>query len=283
MAQKKQTVDKIKKFALGALLLVICTIVLYYIIFSGSSSSTEVKKSSDQTEQSMTARGSSGGVQKQFSPQDPNIVAQQLMGDSSPLDLSNLDREKLDKVEQDRNIFKFYVKPPPTPAPQPTPVPPPIMIRHVQPQTLVAGTPRNVTLVVSGQGFPADAQILLSGMPKETKQATPGELKTDITPSEYALARTVNVDVKSKNNPKEFWSNTVPLIIQASPDPPLKLIGRIGETGVFQVIGSSDVVRLKPKETFQGIWRIDQVNSTGVDLTDTRYDIKKHMDLEQKK
>ncbi|HKG23280.1 MAG TPA: hypothetical protein VKC34_15385, partial [Blastocatellia bacterium] len=94
---------------------------------------------------------------------------QQMLADTSPLNFSLIsNRGEVAKVGPRGNIFAFYV-PPPAPTPTPPP-PPPIALQIVQPQSAVAGTPRDIVLTVTGQGFPPDAQILMDGRPKNTRR-----------------------------------------------------------------------------------------------------------------
>jgi hypothetical protein len=202
-----------------------------------------------------------------------------LLDDGTPLDLRLVGSGPAG-ADVKRNVFTYYVKPPPPP--QPPPPPPPIALRFIQPQTAVAGTPRAFALTVTGESFPPDGQILFGGAPKPTKQLSSGQLQTEITPAEYSSARNVNVEVKSQSNPAQLYSNAVIFVAQQSPEPPFKFIGIIGDLGVFEVTttsGAKEYQRVRRSGIIEGVWRIDAITPTGVDVTDTRYDIKKRVPL----
>jgi hypothetical protein len=204
-----------------------------------------------------------------------------LLNDTTPLDLAAL-RVASGGAEIKRNIFAYYVPPP---APIITPKPPPIVLRYIQPQTVVAGTPKPVVLIVSGSPLPADAQVLYGGVPKPTKRTGEGGLAIDVAPADYSTARNVTIEVKSQSKPAEMYSNTIAFMIQPSPNPPFKFVGRIGELAVFELNegGTREYMRLKRGATIQGVWRIDVIGDSYIEATDTRYDIKRRIPLEEKR
>lgn len=206
---------------------------------------------------------------------------QQMLADTSPLNFSLISvRSEGAKVGPRGNIFAFYVPPPPPPAP--TPPPPPIALQMVQPQSAVAGTPRNITLTVTGQGFPQDAQILMDGRPKETKRLNETTVATEVTAAEYSSARNTTVEVKSQSDPVKFYSNPIPFIIQPAPEPPFRYVGRFGENGLFEMGGTKEHTRKKRGDLIQGVWRIDSITDQAVELTNTTYNIKKRIPMVEK-
>jgi hypothetical protein len=181
------------------------------------------------------------------------------------------------------NIFAYFV-PPPTPPPSPPP-PPPILLRSVQPPTAVAGTPKAVTLMIIGEHFPADPQILYGGVPKPTRRAEVA-LVTEIAPSDYSFARTVDIEVKSQSKPAESYSNRISFVIQAPPQIPFKMVGRIGELAVLELPGTGtpnkEYMRCYKGQTVMQFFRIDSMDANGIEVTDLRYDIKRRVPLEEK-
>src|SRR5262249_10638264 len=208
-------------------------------------------------------------------------LRQQQLSDTSPLMLTG--HHPVAGAETERgNIFAYYV-PPPTPTPSPPP-PPPILLRYVQPQNAIAGTPRPVTLVISGDHFPPDPQIIYGGVPKPTRKAE-GTLSTEISPSDYSFARTVPIEVKSQTKPAESYSNQISFFVQAPPAIPFKMVGRIGDLAVLEFPGTpnKEYMRFRKGEVVMQFWRIDSMDSTGIDVTDTRYDIKRRVPFEEKR
>lgn len=184
------------------------------------------------------------------------------------------------------SIFAYYVEPPrPTPPPPP---PPPIQLVSLQPQTAVAGTPRPLTLVVSGNKIPSDPQILFDGAPRPTKRISETQLSTEISPGDYSLARSVNVGVKSQSKADET-SNTIQFVVQPPPEPGFLYKGRLGTLnqplynyGLFELNSTKEIKRAKVGETINGVWRIDAISADSVDVTHTQYDIKRRLVLQDK-
>jgi hypothetical protein len=285
MASKTLFTDRNKKIFLVALLGALGIVIIYEVFLSDSRPKPRPAASAD------SASKSSPAAQASPSPKTPKSIdaaaarqaaVEQILADTSPLDTSVLGASR-GAAEVKRNIFAYYVAP--QPPPPPPPPPPPIALRGLQPQVVVAGTPKPVTIVVLGMPLPPDAQVYFGGAPKPTKKVSENELSIEIGPAEYAAARQVSIEVKSQANPAVMNSNSIPFIIQPAPLPPFKYVGRIGEVGIFELIEGADkqYLRLKQGATIQSVWHIDAIAPAAVDVTDTRYSIKRKLPLEEKK
>ncbi len=184
------------------------------------------------------------------------------------------------------NIFGYWVPPPE--APKEAPPPPPIQLISLQPQTAVAGTPRPVTLVVTGNKIPADAQMLIDGSPRVTKRLSETQLSTEISPGDYSMARGMNIEVKSKSNPAEN-SNSIQFVVQPAPEPQFIYKGRLGTLNqpqynyaVLELSATKEIKRAKIGDTIMGIWRVDAITADGIDVTLTQYDIKRRVQLQER-
>jgi hypothetical protein len=210
-------------------------------------------------------------------------MLQQLLADTSALDFTPLKQIKEGGETPRGNMFEVHKEPPPSPTP--TPAPPPIAVRYVEPQTAIAGTPKPITIKVTGAGFPPDPQIIFGGAPRQTTRVSDTVVSIQISPADYSAARSVSIEVKSKSSPTELYSNQIPFIIQPSPAPPFKNVGRIGDMAVIEIgdAANKQYLRLRRNQVIEGVWRIDAITETGLDVTDTRYDIKKRVPLEEKK
>jgi len=218
-------------------------------------------------------------------------MMQALLSDLTPLNLrfasSGESKRAPSNGEPGRgNIFAYFV-PPPTPPPKP-PDPPPIQLVSLQPQTAVAGTPRTLTLVVTGNKIPADAHILIDGSPRVTKRLSETQLSTEISPGDYSLARGINVAVKSQSNPAEN-SNSIQFVVQPAPEPQFIYKGRLGTLGqpqynyaVVEINSTKEIKRAKVGDTIMGIWRVDAISADGIDVTLIQYDIKRRVQLQDK-
>jgi hypothetical protein len=211
---------------------------------------------------------------------EEEILLQQQLADLTPLNLSLISSGGGPKISERGNIFAYYVPPPPPPVP--APLPPPIMLQAVSPQNAIAGTPRQLTVTVTGQKIPDDPQIFFDGRAKQTKRINESQLTTVLEPGDYAFARSINIEVKSQSDPVKNNSNTITFVVQPAPEPQFRYIGRLGESGVFEITGSKEIKRLTRGDVLQGGWRIDSITDTGVDLTHTQLEIKRRVPLQDK-
>ena len=272
-----------KKVAVGAVL--VCGLVIMYEFFIAGGSTPQPKTAGQAAAARPAPTPAVTPTPKSTPRADSNAskeaALQAILMDTSPLVFSGQKPPAGAQTERG-NIFAYFV---PTPTPTPTPAPtPPILVRNVQPGNVVAGTPKPVTLLVMGDHFPQDAQIIYGGVPKPTKKAE-GSLATEIAPGDYSFARNVSIEVKSQTKPAEFYSNQVAFIIQAAPAIPFKMVGKIGDSVVLEFPGtpSKEYVRFRKGDMVMQFWRIDSLDSNGVDVTDTRYDIKKRVPFEEAK
>ena len=212
---------------------------------------------------------------------------QKLLSDTTPLNLRLSSSGGGTSTPGSRgNIFAYYVEPP-KPAPPP-PLPPPIQLISVQPQTAVAGTPRPVTLTVTGNKIPADAQILIDGSPRPTKRVSDTQLSTEISAGDYAMARGMTIEVRSTSNPAEN-SNTIQFFVQAAPEPQFIYKGRLGSLGqpqynyaLVEIPATRDTKRVKVGDTIMGIWRVDAITADAIEVTLTQYAIKRRVQLQDR-
>ena len=272
-----------KKVAVGAVL--VCGLVIIYEFFIAGGSTPQPKTAGQAAAARPAPTPAVTPTPKSTPRADSNAskeaALQAILMDTSPLVFSGQKPPAGAQTERG-NIFAYFVPPPPTPLP--TPPPPPILVRNVQPSNVVAGTPRAVTLLVVGANFPPDAQIIYGGVPKPTKKAE-GSLATEIAPADYSFARNVSIEVKSQTKPAELYSNQVAFIIQAAPAIPFRMAGKIGDAVVLEFPGTptKEYTRFRKGDMVMQFWRIDSIDSNGVDVTDTRYDIKKRVPFEEVK
>src|SRR5215471_4482668 len=210
--------EKIKRRLLTGLGAVLAVVIVYRFFLSGPEPRP---KRPAQNKATTTSQPAVAAVPATGTPKAKSIgaAAQQeammkaLLSDVTPLNLKYASSGEGSSAPGSRdNIFSYYKEPPKPPAPPPPP--PPVQLISVQPQTAVAGTPRPITLVVTGNKIPADAQILLDNSPRPTKKMSETQLSTEISPGDYANARGINIQVQSKSKPTEN-SNLIQFMVQA--------------------------------------------------------------------
>lgn len=280
----KSASEKNKKIILIVLFLAAVALGVYNLFFSGPPPRPKLKADNSANQNSSSRQQATSAPS---APRAGNTVQQRerdyqnMLADRAPLDLAVLASSPGSaNISPRGNIFAFYVPPPPPP-PKPIP-PPPIALQMVQPPNAVSGTPKTVTLTVVGQGYPPDAVIILDGREKPTKRVNDTALSTEIAAGEYSTPRNMNIEVKSKSDPAKLFSNTIPFIVQPAPEPPFKYIGRIGEQGLFEMSGTKEINRKKRGETLQGVWRIEAITDTAVEVIHAQLEIKKRVPMQDK-
>jgi hypothetical protein len=292
MAQQGLFSEKNKRLFLAVLGILFVVALVYQLFFSGPAPRPKLNRQAGASNSNaalpptasvpvVPAKRATGAAAEQ------EAQLQALLSDLTPLNLRLVSSGggKSDPGPRG-NIFAFYVEPPKPPPPPPPP--PPIQLTMVQPSSLVAGTPRNVTVTVSGNKIPADAQLFLNGGARNTKRVSDSQLSTEISPADYASTQNINIDVKSKSNPAEN-SNALVLVVQPSPEPGFIYKGRLGTLGqpqanyaVFEVNSTKEIKRAKVGETINGVWRLDSIANDSVEVTHTQYEIKRRLPLQDK-
>ena len=282
--------DKNKQIIAAVLGVVLVGVIVYQIFFSGPpprpSANTNRNASTAPPQRNTSPISTPDAAEKAStkpsgSRNDEEAQLQAMLSDMSPLDLGVLREGGSAAVSPRGNIFEFYVEPPKPPPPPPPP--PPITILGLSPNSATAGVPRQFTLTVYSKPFPVeDAQILIDGRPRQTKHLNEGALSTEISPSDYAYARTIKVEVKSQSNPVKYYSNDLTFTVGQAPEPPFKFIGILGEQAVLEMTGTKEVMRFKTGQNVQGVWRIDSISTQGIDVTHTQFDIKRRIPLQEK-
>ncbi len=292
MAKRSSSPEKIKRIALSGLGVVFMAAIIYQFFFNGAASAPKRKLPSSGPAAGSPATTNTSAPAPQKSRQlgataQREAIMQALLSDTTPLNLRLASSSVGASTPGSRgNIFAYFVEPPPPP--QPPPKPPPIQLISLQPQTAVAGTPRPITLLVTGNKIPADAQMLIDGSPRPTKRLNETQLSTDISPGDYSLARGMNIEVKSKSDPAEN-SNSIQFVVQPAPEPQFIYKGRLGALGqpeynyaVVEINATKLIQRAKVGETIMGIWRVDSITADAMEVTLTQYDIKRRVQLQER-
>jgi len=281
--------DKKKQIIAGALGLILVGVLVYQFFFSGPPPRPTVsnRNGSTPTAQRNTAPVSNPETAERVaskpaaSRNDDEAQMQVLLSDMTPLNTVSLREGGNAAVGERGNIFEFYI-PPKKPDPPPPP-PPPIAVLGLSPNSATAGVPRPFTLTVYCKPIPVtDAQIIIDGRPRPTKYLNEGALSTEIAPADYAYARSMNVEVKSKSDPTKMYSNPMTFTVGQAPEPGFRFIGLLGEQAVIEMGGSKEVMRFKTGQTIQGVWRIDSISLQGIDVTHTQFDIKRRIPLQDR-
>ena len=285
---KRGSSEKNKKIILAAAGALFVFVLVYQLFISPPARPTRKVRNANAPVASTGAPTTPAPTAKPQQAPKPGSVADQeaqfqaQLADLTPLNLSLISSGgAATKIGARGNIFAYYVEPPQPPPPPPPP--PPIVLQAVAPQMAVAGTPRPVTMTVTGQKFPDDPIIYFDGRPKQTKRLNDSQLQTVMEAGEYSSARNINIEVKSQSDPVKSYSNPISFTAQPAPEPQFRYIGRIGEFGVFELPGTNkEYKRFTRGGIIQGVWRIDSITDTGVEVTHTQHEIKRRVPLQER-
>lgn len=146
--------------------------------------------------------------------------------------------------EAERNIFAFYVPPPPTPTPvitpktipTPTPIPPNVILSSISPVNVYAHT-GDFNLDVTGDKFTPETRVYVQGGQLQTRFISPQQLAAKVPAQLISFEGAREIKVQSPDG--KLFSNTASLNVMPAPQPNYTLIG------VFNRASSNDVAILK--------------------------------------
>lgn len=237
-----------------------------------------------------TAQTPSTGTQIAPSP-DPQI-------DTPPQPL-NINWTMPDAPTATRNIFAYFIPPPPTvkaipkasasltPTPAPTP---PWILAGINPSNVTART-SDFTLEVSGDKFTPAAHIYIDNQELPTQVSSDKRVTANVPAAFIASPGARQVAVRSSDG--QLFSNTATLNITAPPVPQYTYIGLLGrrpgsrggkDTAMLKKLGSTgnnadDIISVPLGGTIQdGRFRVTSLNERSIEFTDTQLNIKHTID-----
>ena len=288
MSSRNSAWEKNKKFVLAGLGLLF-VFAFVYSFFLSDSGTPRTNRRTSNTNSSASAPPKSTTVPVQTQKQIDSAASKSSnrkeeleaeLADLTPLDLVvHVAATPIEKTERG-NIFAYYVPPPPPPIKPPPP--PPIALQYIQPPSVIASTPKPFTLTVVGNGYPADAQILMNGSPRQTKRVNATTLSTDVAQGDYMSQGTIVIEVRSQSDPAKIFSNQIGLSIQAAPEPPFKYYGETGGNALLEIGGVFAHKGYRRGDTIQGVWRIDSITKDMIEVTHLQLGIKKTVARQEK-
>ena len=259
-----------KKKIIAAIVLAVVAIgVLGYLFFGGGS-----KKPAVNVNQS-SARVTPTPVRNNNTQRLPDMTSD---------DLTNVEAIRYNGTvaaasEADRNIFAYYVPPPPVvkapPTPTPTP-PPPMTVSSVTPNTVYART-TDFSLQVGGDKFTPAVRIFIDGRPMQTRFVSAQQVATTVTADLIANPGNRSIEVKTPDG--RLYSNTGNLVVTPPPVPNYSYIGLIGrrsfnDTAVLQDKNNKDLLNVQRGDVVGGRFRINSISDKEVVLVDTTLKIR---------
>lgn len=193
--------------------------------------------------------------------------------------------------EAGRNIFAFYVPPPPVIKPPPTPPPPtptptpPVTLASVSPANVFART-GDFTLEVTGDKFTNATAIVVDNNPLPTRFISPQQLSATVPASLIANDGARQIKVSSPDG--ALYSNQMPLMVTPPPIPTYQYIGIIGkahynDTAVLKDKSNpKELLNVQRGDVIGGRFRVTSISDREIELTDTQLRIKHKLPFEEK-
>ena len=180
--------------------------------------------------------------------------------------------------EADRNIFAYYVPPPPPvrPTPPPTPVPtPPLTVSNVSPASVFART-GDFSLQVAGDKFVAGVRIVIDGRAMTTRIISAQQVATTVPADMIANPGNRRIEVRTGDG--ALYSNVVSLNVTAAPVPNFTYIGLIGkprgnDIAVLQDKNNKELVNVQRGDLVGGRFRLTSISDKELKLMDVNLKI----------
>jgi hypothetical protein len=184
--------------------------------------------------------------------------------------------------EARRNIFAYYVPPPPatkstesTPTPEPSP--PPLLLASVSPSNVYART-ADFKLEAAGDKFTPATRIIIDGRELATSYKSPQQLSATVSASLIANPGTRNVMVRTPDG--LLYSNQLSINVAPAPTPNYTYIGIIGrpnrvdDIALVQERNNKNIMNVLRGDVLSGRFRVTSISDKELVLVDTTLKIK---------
>jgi hypothetical protein len=184
-----------------------------------------------------------------------------------------------------RNIFAFYVKPPPTPTPEPTVAPPsptptpPWMLAGLTPQSVFARQ-AGFTLQLTGDRFGPGARVYVNGQELPTQYKSTQQLSANVPASLISGPGARQVRVQTPDG--QLFSNEATLNVMPPPTPTYTYIGFLkrqkasANTAVLKD-AKGELYSVRQGDIVEGRFRVTDISERGVEVVDKDLNIKHTM------
>ncbi|MBA2733677.1 MAG: hypothetical protein H0U54_12380 [Acidobacteria bacterium] len=191
--------------------------------------------------------------------------------------------------EAGRNIFAFYVPPPPKApssavpvmTPTPTPVPPNVVVASISPVNVYAHT-GDFTFDVTGDKFTPETRIFIGGAELPTRFVSAQQLSAKVPAQLISFEGGREVKVQSRDG--QLFSNTATLNVMPAPVPNYIFTGVLtrsgsNDTAMMKEKNGKDLLNVQRGDVLGGRFRVTSISVQEVTLTDTSLNIKHKLAL----
>jgi hypothetical protein len=190
--------------------------------------------------------------------------------------------------EPGRNIFSFYVPPPPTPKASPTPpqpppaVPPSLVLSGVAPTNVYART-GDFTIQVTGDKFTPAVRIYFGDAELATRFVSAQQLSANVPAPLIGYEGARQISVRTSDG--SLFSNTATMNVMAAPIPNYSFVGIIGDkrysdTAILKDKNTKQLLNVQRGDVIGGRFRVTSISEREVWLTDTSIRIKHTLTFE---
>ena len=184
--------------------------------------------------------------------------------------------------EAKRNIFAYYVPPPPPlktvgeATPTPTP-PPPLLLASLSPSNVYARS-ADFKLEVSGDKFTPATKIYIDGRELQTSYISPQQLSTNVPAAVIAAPGSRNIIVRTPDS--SLYSNPAMLSVAAPPTPNYLYVGlisptrRVEDTALVQDKSNKNILNVHRGDLLSGRFRVTSISDKELVMMDTNLKIK---------
>lgn len=278
-----------KKMIAAAALGFVALLTLWYAFFGSTPKATTSQAGAGnanrttQTQRTTSSSSTSDGT-------TPRLTPASLSVDASPLPPSPIpvnDPSPPAVPDAGRNIFAYYIPPPPvqkpTPLPPPpTPVPsPPVMVSSVSPSNVYART-GDFKLDVMGDKFTPQMRIYIDGRELETRYLSQHQLSANVPAAAFAYEGARQIIVRTPDG--TLYSNPATLSVAAPPVPNYTYVGLVGgprydDTAILKDKNSKNLINVQRGDTVSGRFRVTSISQREVVLVDTNLRVKHTLPL----
>ena len=266
-----------RKLIWAAALGFVALIVLWWVFFGFGGSSPSKTPQAGASPTQRTTRQTAATQQQPAQPVSNNVAD---LARFTPIEYQPSSYNAPDTTG--RNIFAYYVPPPPAvkvvpePVPSPTP-PPPLLLASMSPSNVYARS-ADFKLEVAGDKFTPATKIYFEGRELQTTYISPQQLSGNVTAALIAAPGTRNIVVRTPDN--SLYSAPAVMSVAAPPLPNYTYVGiigtpnRVGDTALVQDRNNKSIVGVFRGDVIGGRFRVTSISDKELVVTDTTLKIK---------
>jgi hypothetical protein len=261
-----------KKLISAAALGLVALIVLYWVFFGfGGSSNTNTPRAAATPTPTRNPRPGTQQAAQTTQTVSPDVAKAMVW---APL---SYQPSSYNAPEAGRNIFAYYVPPPPqvkvVQEPTPTPKPPaPLLLASMSPSNVYARS-ADFKLEVAGDKFTPATKIYFDGRELQTNYISPQQLSANVAASMIAAPGSRNIIVRNADN--TLYTDPAVLNVAAPPVPNFVYVGiispnnRVDDVAIVQDKSKKDIMNVHRGDVLGGRFRVTSISDKELVMMDT--------------